>query len=74
MGAEISPVKELKIRAGFDRFDLKSDDKFGNTKLTFGLGYQKELKSYIIGLDYSFVMEPYSNKPFMTLTAVFKIK
>lgn len=74
MGAEVSPVKDLKIRAGFDRFDLKSDDKFGNTKVSFGLGYQKELKSYIVGLDYSFVMEPYSNKPFMTLTAVFKIK
>jgi hypothetical protein len=74
MGAEINPIKDLKLRAGFDRFDFKAADKFGNTKLTFGVGYQMAVKSYDLGLDYSFIMEPYSNKPLMTLTAVFKIK
>ncbi len=74
MGAEVSPIRDLKLRAGFDRFDLKSNDKFGNAKFNFGLGYQLALKSYIVGIDYAFVMEPYSNNPFQTLTAVFKIK
>jgi hypothetical protein len=74
MGAEISIMKILALRAGFDNLDLSATDKFGGTKLTFGLGYQKELKSYILGLNYSFVMEPYSNKPLQTITAVFKIK
>lgn len=74
VGTEVSPINNLKIRAGVDRFDLNANDKFGNSKLTFGLGYQKDLKSYILGLDYSFVMEPYSNKPLQTITAVFKIK
>ncbi len=74
MGLEINPVKDLKLRAGFDKFDFSANDKFGNANLNFGLGYQKALKSYIVGLDYSFVMEAYTNKPFQTLTAVFKIK
>jgi hypothetical protein len=74
MGAEVSPIRDLKLRAGFDRFDLKSNDKLGNAKINFGVGYQVALKSYIVGIDYAFVMEPYSNNPFQTLTAVFKIK
>lgn len=74
MGIEISPVNYLNLRAGVDKFDFNSSDKFGNSNLTFGLGYQKAFKSYTVGLDYSFVMESYSNKPFQTLTAVFKLK
>ena len=74
MGAEVSPIKFLKLRAGFDRFDLKATDKFGNTDVNFGVGYQIPLKTYIVGIDYAFIMEPYSNEPFQTLTAVFKIR
>ncbi|RPI17009.1 MAG: hypothetical protein EHM58_10855 [Ignavibacteriae bacterium] len=74
MGYEITPMKDISFRAGFDRFDLTSSDKFGNSNVMFGIGYQKEVKNYVIGLNYSFVMEAYSNKPFQTLTAVFKIK
>lgn len=74
MGIEITPVKNFTFRGGFDRFDFKSSDKFGNAKAMFGIGYQRPLKNFIIGLDYSFVMEPYSNKPFQSLTAIFKIK
>jgi hypothetical protein len=74
MGYEISPVKDISFRAGFDRLDFISKDKFGNSSVMFGVGYQKEVKSYVLGLNYSFVMEPYSNKPFQTITAVFKIK
>lgn len=74
MGYEIVPMKDISFRAGFDRFDLVSSDKFGNSNIMFGVGYLKELKKYTVGLNYSFVMEAYSNKPFQTLTAVFKIK
>ncbi len=73
-GVEIKPIEGISFRGGFDRFDFKSDDKFGNSKFSFGVGYQKSLKNFILGLDYSFVMEPYSNSPFQTITAVFKIK
>jgi hypothetical protein len=74
MGYEITPVKDISCRAGFDRFDFVSPDKFGNSNVMFGVGYQKDVKKYIIGLNYSFVMEAYSNKPLQTITAVFKIK
>jgi len=74
MGIEITPIKDISFRGGFDRFDFTSKDKFGNSDLMFGVGYQKELTNFILGIDYSFVMEPYSNNPFQTITAVFKIK
>jgi hypothetical protein len=74
LGIEVSPVKDINFRGGFDRFDFISKDKFGNSALAFGVGYQKAFSNYIVGLDYSFVMEPYSNKPFQTITAIFKIK
>jgi hypothetical protein len=74
MGLEIKPIKDVSFRAGFDRFDFLSSDKFGNSSAMFGFGYEKNLTKYILGINYSFVMEQYSNKPFQTLTAVFKIK
>lgn len=74
MGIEITPVKDINFRAGFDRFDWNEPDKFGNSRFMFGLGYQKPTKNFILGFNYSFVMEAYSNRPFQTITAVFKIK
>ena len=74
VGAEISPVKDFKFRAGTDRIDVSAEDIMGGSRAMLGIGYQKTFKSYIVGIDYSFVIEPYSHKPFQTLTAVFKIK
>jgi hypothetical protein len=74
MGFELTPIKDFAFRGGFDRFDFNADDKFGNSKLMFGIGYQRHIKDFIVGIDYAFVLEPYSHKPFQTLTAVFKIK
>lgn len=74
VGAEISPVKDIRFRAGFDRFDLSVDDKIGGARAMFGIGYQKSFTSYIVGIDYSFVIEPYTHNPFQTITAVFKLK
>lgn len=74
IGAEISPVKDINFRAGIDRFDLSVDDKIGGARAMFGIGYQRSFTSYIIGIDYSFVIEPYTHNPFQTITAVFKLK
>ncbi len=73
-GVEVDPVKNVALRGGVDRFDLSSNDIFGNSQIMFGVGYQHDISNYIVGLDYSFVMEAYSNRPFQTITAVFKIK
>jgi hypothetical protein len=74
IGTEISPIKDINFRAGVDRFNFSADDKIGGSRAMFGIGYQKSFKSYIVGIDYSFVIEPYTHNPFQTLTAVFKIK
>lgn len=74
IGTEISPIKDINFRAGVDRFDFSAADKIGGSRAMFGIGYQKSFKSYIVGIDYSFVVEPYTHNPFQTLTAVFKLK
>jgi hypothetical protein len=74
LGTEIYPVKDIKFRAGFDRLDLSAVDVFGGSRGMFGLGYQKAFSNYIVGIDYSFVIEPFTHNPFQTITAVFKIK
>jgi len=74
IGTEVYPIKDINFRAGIDRFDFSADDMLGGSRAMFGVGYQRELKNYIVGIDYSFVIEPYSHRPFQTLTAVFKIK
>ena len=73
-GGEISPIKDFSFRAGVDRFDLNSNDIFGNSAIMFGIGFQKPLKNFILGINYSFELEPYTHTPFQTLTAVIKIK
>jgi hypothetical protein len=74
IGTEIRPIKDINFRAGIDRFDFSAEDKIGGARAMFGIGYQKNLKNYVVGIDYSFVIEPYTHNPFQTLTAVFKIK
>lgn len=74
MGGEVNLIKDFSFRAGVDRFDLSAKDVVGNSKIMFGVGFQKPIKNYIVGINYSFEMEPYSHNPFQTLTAVFKLK
>ena len=73
-GAEILPIKDVKFRAGFDRLDLSAEDKIGGARAMFGVGYQKAFNNYVVGIDYSFVLEPYTHNPFQTITAVIKLK
>jgi hypothetical protein len=74
MGTEVTPIKDFSFRAGFDRFDFNANDKIGNAEFMLGIGYQKGFNKFAVGIDYSFVLEPYTHNPFQTLTAVFKIK
>ena len=74
VGAEVYPIKDIKFRAGMDRLDISANDVFGGSKGMFGIGYQKPFGNYVVGIDYSFVLEPYTHNPFQTITAVFKIK
>ncbi len=74
VGTEISPIKDINFRAGVDRLNYSADDILGGARAMFGIGYQKTFKSYVVGIDYSFVIEPYTHNPFQTLTAVFKLK
>ncbi|MCC6864883.1 MAG: hypothetical protein IT280_01845 [Ignavibacteria bacterium] len=73
-GVEINAIKDLKFRAGWDRLDYSSNDMLGGSRPSAGIGYQKTFGSYIVGIDYSFAMEPYSHNPFQTITAVIKLK
>ncbi|MFI5145042.1 MAG: hypothetical protein ACHQJ4_05545 [Ignavibacteria bacterium] len=72
-GGEVNFMKDFSFRAGVDRFDLSSKDIFGNSKIMFGVGFQKPLGKTTLGINYSFELEPYTHNPFQTLTAVFKI-
>jgi hypothetical protein len=74
VGAEINPVKDIKFRAGWDRLDYNAEDMLGGSRPSAGVGYQKTFGSYIVGIDYSFALEPYTHNPFQTITAVIKLK
>ncbi len=72
-GGEINLSKNFKIRAGVDRIDLTSDDFFGNIKPGLGFGFYKSFsKDVILGIDYSFQLEPYTKNPVQNIGVVFK--
>lgn len=75
IGGELNINKYIKIRAGVDRIDFSADDFFGNLIPGAGLNISKSFSdSWILGLDYSFQMEPYSHRPVQNLGIVFKFK
>ncbi|MBI5404440.1 MAG: hypothetical protein HY959_13710 [Ignavibacteriae bacterium] len=74
-GTEIRLSENLKIRAGIDRMDLKSDDFFGNIKPGFGVGFYKAMgKETKLGIDYSFQLEPYTHDGIHNVSIGFKFK
>jgi len=74
-GTEIRLSEQLRLRAGIDRMDLKSDDFFGNIKPGFGVGFYKSFgKDMKLGLDYSFQLEPYSHDGIHNVSIGFKFK
>lgn len=75
IGTEIVLTEQLKVRAGIDRMDLKADDFWGNVKPSLGIGFYKSLnKDVIVGVDYSFQVEPYSHDGIHNIGIGFKFK
>lgn len=61
VGGEINLNEYIKLRAGCDRIGFNEDDFFGSLKPSIGLGIKRFLtKNILLGLDYSFQLEPYS--------------
>lgn len=61
IGGELNITKDIKFRAGCDRIGLNEDDLFGSLKPALGVGIKKNIgKNMLLGLDYSFQLEPYT--------------
>ena len=58
-GGEYNLYENLFLRAGFDKLNLSNFD-FA-VRPTFGFSYFYPLRSVKIGIDYAFVIEPYSS-------------
>lgn len=74
-GGEINLNEYIKVRAGIDRIDFanSTEDIGGNLKPSFGVGFVKPFsKSIMLGLDYSFQIEPYSKDPIQNVGVIFK--
>lgn len=74
-GGEINLNEYIKLRAGLDRIDFANttEDIGGNLKPSFGVGFIKALgTSTMLGLDYSFQIEPYSKDPIQNIGINFK--
>lgn len=74
-GAEINLIDNLKVRAGLDRIYLKGGEFQDNLRPSAGLSFTKSFtKDIILGLDYAFVYEPYSNDAIQNVSVIFKFK
>ena len=58
-----------------ERIDFANDDIMGNMKPSFGVGFYKNFgKTTMLGLDYSFQLEPYTHDPIQNISVGFKFK
>ncbi len=57
-GVEYNIIEQLFLRGGVDNFNLKNNDYEMNPSL--GFSYFYPLNSILVGIDYAFVLEPYS--------------
>jgi len=74
-GAEINLTEQIKIRAGLDRIGLNEEDLGGSLKPSFGVGFKKVFaKNIMIGIDYSFQLEPFTKQPMQNLGINFNFK
>lgn len=58
-GAEYNIYDRLYLRGGLDSWNLSNKDF--PPKPSFGFSFFKELSNNLIGIDYAFVLEPYSS-------------
>lgn len=75
IGGEIALSQQFKLRAGLDRIDFGSDDFGGGLKPSAGFGFSKAFgEKIMLGLDYSFQLEPYTHNPIQNVSVAFKFK
>ncbi len=58
-GAEYNIYSDLYLRSGLDRFNFSNTDE--PVRPSFGFSYFYSLSSFKVGIDYAFVLEPYSS-------------
>ncbi len=58
-GAEYNIFENLFLRAGLDNLNISNFDF--PARPTFGFAYMHNLQSFIAGIDYAFVIEPFSS-------------
>lgn len=58
-GGEYNIYDNLYLRAGFDKFNLSNSDF--PVRPSFGFSYFYDSSSFRLGVDYAFVVEPYSS-------------
>ena len=59
IGSEYNPYPGLYLRAGLDRLNLSNSEE--PVRPTFGFSYFYDVNKMKLGIDYAFVVEPYSN-------------
>ncbi len=59
-GAEYNIIEHLFVRGGINNFNLENTDF--PVRPSFGFSYFYKLNNYWVGVDYAFVIEPYSNQ------------
>ncbi len=59
VGSEYNIYDQLFLRAGIDKWNL-SNSEFP-ARPSFGFSYFKDVSDYTLGVDYAFVIEPYSD-------------
>ncbi|MCF8306388.1 MAG: hypothetical protein K9G57_02855 [Ignavibacteriales bacterium] len=58
LGAEYRIVSDLGLRAGFDRYNFRNSDD--PPRFSAGFSYTYSLGDIKVGIDYAFLVEPYS--------------
>lgn len=59
LGSEYNIIQNFYIRAGVDQLNLSNSD--WPVRPSFGFSYSHKINDYIVGFDYAFMIEPYSN-------------
>jgi opacity protein-like surface antigen len=70
VGIEVPLIKEVTVRAGIDRIDLK--DKGNGIRPSFGFTARRDFDGWTPGVNYAFVLEPFTGSPthFISLSLV----
>ncbi len=70
-GTEYNIIDGFRLRAGLDGLNISNSEI--PVKPSFGFGYQYILASHLLGIDYTYGVEPYSPLNFHVLAINFKL-